>query len=148
MTTYQLLRRSVEEARAAVARSLPADCKPLRESLVGMCAVVACETARRLELAGRKPQITYRLGVAAPLCGKHRCPFFVHHFWVECDGYVLDGTAKQLGGPLALVSRRRDQGFFDYSKAERSWRTSGAVARFLSKLGWRGPAAALLAEAA
>lgn len=145
MTTTELLRQSVEEARAAVGRSLPADCRPVRECLTGMCAVVACETARRLELAGRQPLVEYKFGAAFPMVGGKIGWTFIPHFWTSCDGYVLDGAAKQLGGPLVLISQKRDQRFFEY-RATRSWRTSEAVARFLRKLGWSGPAAALLVQ--
>lgn len=142
-STAKLLRRAVEEARAAVAASLPPNVNSNRKALIGMCAVVSCETARRLELLGRRTLIEYRLGVAPHPIQGWLSP--VHHFWTSCDGYVIDGTAKQLGGPLVLLSRKREQPFFGY-EASRSWRTAEAVGRFLRKLGWSGPAAALLVQ--
>ena len=143
MTPLQLLRQSVEEAREAVRASLPGDCLSndiVRKTLIGMCAVVSVETSRRLKLAGRNPSIEYRLSLFP----------MVHHFWVSCDGYVIDGTAWQLGGgqvrgkaPLVYLSRKRDARFFWY-RPEKTFKTHRGVTTLIRKLGWKGPAAALL----
>lgn len=137
------LYRACRDARTAVGNSLPIGLRFNREALIGMCAVVACETARQLELHGRRPRVEYRLGVAVHPVHGFMCP--IHHLWVTCDGYIVDGTSKQLGGPLAYVSRERDAAFWNY-KAARSWRTTEGVARFIRKLGWSGPSAALLVQ--
>lgn len=145
MTRRELL-VVAEEARAAVQASLPLRGSPEAiSSLAGLCAVVAVETARRLELRGRRPLIEYKFGAAFPMVDGKIGWTFLQHFWVSCDGWIVDGTAKQLGGPLVYVSRKREQKFFEYD-ATRSWRTPEAVARFLRKLGWTGPSAALLVQ--